>query len=198
MTSFLVGWRDVAFFHAKLAVVPMAMEVEDEVRPAEEGTVKKQLAAGWWWFCCCSNCMRSEALLLLLLSSSLPISRHPFLSQVVSTVIFGLLSLVVVPATVIIVTLSPPPFSFSAAFLSTNPKPQNQNQISHSLSIPSSSTNFPAPSEVFKANSREKGKRARTQRHTENPYFCPEALPSFKTGPKIPKQAAKKKQKGPR
>jgi hypothetical protein len=82
--------------------------------------------------------------------------------------------------------------------LSTNPKPQNQNQISHSLSILSSSTSFPAPSEVFKANSREEGKRARTQRHTENPYFCPEALPSFKTGPKIPKQAAKKKNQKPK
>ncbi len=195
MTSFLVGWRDVAFFHDKLAVVPMAIEVEDEVRPAEEGTVKKQLAAGWWWFCCCSNCMRSDALLLVLLSSSLPISRHPFLSQVVSTVIFGLLSLVVVPATVIIVTLSPPPFSFSAAFLSTTLNPKSKTKFptpSRSRPPPPTSLLLPRSSKPILG----KKESARAHKDTQKiPTSVPEALPSFKTGPKIPKQVAKKKKK---
>jgi hypothetical protein len=170
----------------------MAMEVEDEVTPAVEGTVKKQLAAGWWWFCCCSNCMKSEALLLVLLSSSLPISRHPFLSQVVSTVIFGLLSLVVVPATVIIVTLSPPPFSFSAAFLPTTLNPKTKTKFptpSRSRPPPPTSLLLPRSSNPILG----KKESARAHKDTQiNPYICPEARPSFKTGPKIPKQAAKK------
>jgi hypothetical protein len=103
--------------------------------------------------------------------------------------------LVVVPATVIIVTLSPPPFSFSAAFLSTTLNPKSKTKFptpSRSRPPPPTSLLLPRSSKPILG----KKESARAHKDTQKiPTSVPEALPSFKTGPKIPKQVAKKKKK---